>query len=208
MNPLTVLYRDRLAGLTGGLLARLLVAWLVLWNPARPIESLARLGEVAADWTEGTQAVAAAESAAYLAALTASAHRVPLARVGPFAIPAGLIGVAASGQPLGQLTGLAPAVWWARIAAGADRADAAHAAAEWLGRVAGSETYRAANETVLHNARHDRRMTGRTARETRSGACDFCRELADRGYGPATAGFSAHGHCRCTATPEIGAMTR
>ena len=92
MNPLTALYRDRLAGLTGGLLARLLVAWLVLWNPARPIESLARLGELAADWTEGTQAVAAAESAAYLAALTASAHRVPLARVGPFAIPAGLIG--------------------------------------------------------------------------------------------------------------------
>jgi hypothetical protein len=205
VTELTALYRDRLSGAVGGLLARLLVAWLVLWNPERPIWSLARLGELAAYWTEGAQAFAAAESTRYLAALTSTAHRVPIGDVAPFAIPAGLIGVSAAGGPLAEMTGLAPAVWWARLIAGASRDDAANAAASWLGRVAGSEPYRAANATVAHNARADRRLTGRMRRESRPGACDFCLALAARGYSPAAAGFPAHGHCHCTASPEIGA---
>jgi hypothetical protein len=205
-SRLTGLYRDALGALTAGLLARLVVAWLVLWDDEHPVASAARIGDLAAPWITGAQAVAAQTSAAWLAALTADAHRVPPGRVAPFAVPAGLIGTSAAGGPLADMTGLIAAVWWSRLLGGASRADAASAAADWLGRVASSEPYRAANLTVLHNARTDPRLTGRTRREARPGACEFCRELAGRGYRPAAAAFAAHGHCRCTATPEIGTM--
>jgi hypothetical protein len=201
---LTEHYRDRLAASTSGLLARLLVAWLVLYDPARPIWSAARVGELAATWIGGAQAFAADETTRWLAALTAQSTRSPLARVAPYAIPAGLIGTSAAGGPLAELTGLAPAVWWSRFTAGATREEAAAATAGWLGRLAASEPYRAANATTLFNARRDRRLTGRTRRDTRPGACSFCLALAARGFTSARAGFPAHGHCGCTAAPEIG----
>ena len=201
---LTAAYRATLAASVGGLLARLLVAWLILWNPDRPIWSAARIGELAAPWIEGAQAFAAQQTIGWLAALTADATRTPLAAVLPFGIPPGLIGSSAAGGTIADLTSLIPAIWWARLTAGASREDAAHAAAEWLGRVAGSEPYRAANAVTVWNAARDPRLTGRIRRDARPGACDFCRELARRGYTSARAGFAAHGHCRCTAEPEIG----
>ena len=201
---LTEHYRDRLAGSTSGLLARLLVAWLVLYDPTRPLWSAARVGELAAPWIGGAQVFAAEETTRWLAALTAQSTRSPLARVAPFVIPAGLIGSSAAGGPLAELTGLAPRVWWARFTAGASREEAAAATAGWLGRLAASEPYRAANATTTFNARHDRRLTGRVRRSTRPGACSFCAELAARGFTSARAGFPAHGHCQCTAQPEIG----
>jgi hypothetical protein len=204
VNPLTVLYRDRLAASSSSLLARLLTAWLILYDPARPLWSTARLGELVAPWIGGAQAFAAAETTRWLAALTAQATRSPLARVAPYEIPAGLIGSSAAGGPLAELTGLAPAVWWSRFSGGASREGAAAATASWLGRLAASEPYRAANATTTFNARRDRRLTGKTRRDTRPGACSFCLALAARGFTSARAGFPAHGHCGCTATPEIG----
>lgn len=203
-GELTELYRTRLAGATSGLLARILAAWLTVWDADAPIVSLVRLSAVAAVWTQGAQRFAADESARYLAASVAIRWRLAAADVEPFAIPAGLVGISAAGRPLADMMGLAPAVYWARITAGYERGDAARAAAEWLGRVAGSEPYRVANRVTLHNARADRRLTGRMRRISRPGSCAFCTALAERGYSPAAAGFPAHGHCRCTASPEIG----
>lgn len=203
MNPLTLVYRDALSAIVGGLVARLLVAWLVLWDPGRPLWSAARAAELAATWTEGAQLAAAEQSAGWLGALTADAWRMPPARIARYGIPAGLVGMSAAGGPLSGLTGLAPAVFWSRLMGGASRADAAAAAAGWLGRIASSEPYRVANAVTAYNARHDPRLTGRSRRETRPGACSFCQMLAERGWTRA-AGFPAHGHCGCTATPEIG----
>jgi hypothetical protein len=186
-----------------GTLARLLVAWLTIWDPERPLWSAARLGELAATMTGGAQAAAAAQSVRWLAALTADAWGVPVDTITPYRVPGGLVGSSAAGSPLAELTGLAPAVFWSRLTGGAGRLAATAATAAWLGRLAASEPYRAANLTVAHNARTDRRLTGRTRRVTRPGACSFCLELAARGWTPA-AGFAAHGHCGCTAQPEIG----
>ena len=201
---LTAAYRATLSASVGGLLARLIIAWLILWNPDRPIWSAARIGELAAPWIEGAQMFAAQQTIGWLAALVADATRTPLGRVAPFRIPPELVGRSAAGGTIAELTGLIPAIWWARLMGGASREDAAHAAAEWLGRVAGSEPYRAANAVTVWNAARDPRLTGRVRRDARAGACAWCRELAERGYTSARAGFAAHGHCRCTAEPEIG----
>lgn len=203
---LTAAYRDRLAALVGDALARLLVAWLALYDPDRPIWSAARLGEIAATFTEGAQAAAADETAAWLAAMTAAAAGRPLGTISPYLVPDGIVGRSAAGGTIAALTGLAPAVWWARLVAGRSREDATRSTAEWLGRIIGSEPYRAANATTRFNAIRDPRLTGRMRRETRPGACPFCVELARRGYTPARAGFPAHGHCGCTASPEIGTI--
>jgi hypothetical protein len=208
VSPLTVAYRAALGGIVGGLLARLLAAWLALYDDDRPLVSSARVGAIAAPWITGAQLAAADLAALWLAALTAERAGVPLGRVAPYRVPRGLVGTSARGGPIGEVTRLAPVIWWARISAGADRAAAAEAAAGWLGRLAASEPYRAANTTVVRNAVDDPRLTGRMLRETRAGSCSFCTEIADRGFSPARAGFAAHAHCRCTATPEIGPTRR
>jgi hypothetical protein len=208
VSPVTVAYRAALAGITGGLLARLLALWLALYDPDRPLASSARVGEIAATWITGAQRAAADLAALWLALLTAEAAGVPLGRVAPYRVPAGLVGTSARGGPIGDLTRLAPVIWWARFSAGADRALAAEAAAGWLGRLAASEPYRAANQTVVRAAVDDPRLTGRMRREARPGSCSFCTLIAEQGYKPAAAGFAAHAHCRCTATPEIGPARR
>jgi hypothetical protein len=208
VNPVTDAYRAALAAIVGGLLARLLVAWLALYDPDRPAYSAALAADLAATWIEGAQGAAAEAASLYLAALTARAAGVPFGDVGRYGIPAGLVGSSAHGGPLRDLTRLAPLIWFARVRAGATEAAAAEAAAGWLGRLAASEPYRVANTTVARNAVDDPRLTGRMQRATRPGACGFCQEIADRGYSPARAGFAAHTHCQCTATPEIGQIRR
>jgi hypothetical protein len=208
VNPLTLAYRAALGGIVGGLLARLLAAWLALYDDDRPLESSARVGAIAAPWISGAQLAAADLAAAWLAALTAEAAGVPFGRVAPYRVPPGLVGTSARGGPMREATRLAPVIWWARLSAGQDRGAAAEAAAGWLGRLAASEPYRAANQTVVRNAVEDPRLTGRMRRETRAGSCSFCSAIADRGYASARAGFPAHAHCRCTATPEIGPTRR
>jgi hypothetical protein len=199
-DALSDAYRLRLTTAVNGLLARLAAAWLVIWDPARPLYSAGLAAEVTAAWTEGAQEFTAAEAARWLLALTLLSG----GRGGPFGIPPGLVGSSAAGGALRDMTRLAPSVWLARAAAGAGAEECAAAVASWLARLASSEPYRVANATVTFNARHDPRMTGRVVRRSRPGACPFCTALAERGYSPAAAGFPAHGHCRCTAEPEIG----
>lgn len=192
---LTGLYQARLSSSTGQA-ARTV-------QTAVKTSSLTRAGATSAAITAVAQAVAGAETLAYLRALIADAAGVQLEDVDPFTLPSDLIGYAANGQPLHELTGLAPAVYRARLNAGWPEDDAIAAAAAWLDSIVNSEAYRAASRTVVDNALADKRLTGRIGRVTHAGACPFCELIADRGYVPATAGFKAHRACKCTAAPEI-----
>lgn len=194
---LTALYRTRLAAVRDGALVRLTALWRAAYEPGDPLPSLAVIGQAAETVIGGAQAAAVAETAAWLEAL-ARAAGAP----GPFALPA-LAGTSAAGRPLAEMTGLAPAVYQARLNGGLDGPLAAQASAGWLGRLAASEPHRAANEATLAAAAGDRRLTGRVMRHTSATACQFCQLIAGRGYLPAHAGFAAHAHCGCTAGPEI-----
>lgn len=196
---LTSLYRSRLSNLTAGLHARLAIAWALLWTPDSPAESLAALGGVTAAWTAAAQRAALLETQRWLQALLAAAGINPTGLV----VPGGAIGTSASGRSLQTLLADTPAVFFARLGAGAGRDGAAQAALAWLNRIAGSEPYRAANGATVHVAQNDPRFTGRVGRNTRPGCCQFCETIRDRGYVPAHAGFQAHANCRCTASPEI-----
>ena len=202
-DALDTLYRGRLATGNAALLARIQVAWGMLFDPANPQTSIARIAGVVAAWTTAAQAGAAGETTAYLRAQLAAAEAVAPAEVPPLSVPTGLVGVADSGESLGSLCATAVPVYWNRIGRGLGDTVAANSAQSYLNRVAASEPYRAANATAVHNADEDERFTGRVTRLTRAGACDFCVTIADRGYIPAHAGFAAHANCRCTASPEI-----
>ncbi|MBN0039378.1 hypothetical protein JN535_04210 [Cellulosimicrobium cellulans] len=60
-----------------------------------------------------------------------------------------------------------------------------------------------ARQTIVRATGRDPRASG-WGRLTRSGACDFCRFLAQRGavYKEATAHFASHGDCNCAAVPS------
>lgn len=58
-------------------------------------------------------------------------------------------------------------------------------------------------DTITQNTMRDPRAAG-WERSVSANACDFCVMLSGRGgvYKEATAGFAAHGHCNCTASPS------
>jgi hypothetical protein len=201
----TALYRARLSTATAGLLLRVGGAWQALFDPTDPSASLARIGTTVGTWVTGAQAAAVAETLTYLRALYAADTGLPLAAVGPFTSPGGLVGSAANGATVMALTGQAPAVYSARKGSGWSDSAAGLSSLSWLNRVAASEPYRVANTATMANAADDDRFTGRVVRITRAGCCDFCADIADRGYIPANAGFAAHHNCRCTPSPEISA---
>jgi hypothetical protein len=198
----TQVYRQRMTLLQAGVLLWLASAWQQQYDRAQPLGSLSLLGQASARAVAGAQQAAALEAAAWLRALTARAAGATLSDIPPYRVPP-VAGSSAAGIPLSQLTGLAPAVYLSRLAGGASEDEAARASAAWLGRVAASEPYRAANTTVYDNARSDQRLTGRARRQTRPGACAFCADIAARGFTGAGTEFRAHAHCRCIAEPEI-----
>lgn len=65
-----------------------------------------------------------------------------------------------------------------------------------------SEVVRPYRDTILTNQQRDPAAVG-FRRYTGSGACGFCRMLADKGavYREASAYFAAHDTCKCTAGP-------
>jgi hypothetical protein len=205
VNALTTLYRNRMALLQAWVLGWLGAYFALRYDRDDPVASLAIIGAAAASQIAHAQQMAAAETAAWLRASIAQATRTPPGQVAQLAVPP-IAGTSAAGVPLGDMTALAPSVYLARIGNGWTPEDAGRAAGAWLDRLAASEPYRAANMTTLASARDDPRLTGRVRRETRPGACDFCRDIADDGYSPARAGFQALAHCQCTATPEIGGI--
>lgn len=196
---ITASYRARLGTSKAGLLALLAALWAKMYDPANPA-SVKMIATLAGTFTVRGQAAAVTQARGYLAAVTASAQGQP---AGPYAIPAGVIGMSDSGHPVTALAGLAPLIYQGRINAGHPAATAAMAAQSWLNRIAASEPYRAANETVTQNAVQDDRLTGLVERVTGGDACSFCQDIADQGYRPADAGFAAHANCQCTAAPEV-----
>lgn len=74
-------------------------------------------------------------------------------------------------------------------------------AAKRLAEVVQLETARPYRDTILTNRRKDPQSVG--WRRITSGACKFCRMLADRGavYRESTAQFASHPNCHCTAQP-------
>lgn len=198
----TAAYRVRLAGALarqGATLARL---W-GMWNPELAVDTLTAIGAAAGPVVAVGQAMFAAEALAYLRALTANAAGETIAATAPYVLPPAVVGMAASGAPVGALTGFAPRVFEQRRAQGWEIPDAYASARAHVEAVAVSEPYRAANATVTHNADLDDRLTGRVNRMPEPDACEWCVLISDRGYLPATAGFAAHAYCRCTASPEI-----
>lgn len=83
-----------------------------------------------------------------------------------------------------------------------------------LGRLAKSEVARRANETILSNAKRDRKRGVRFARVPLGyHTCAFCTMLASRGFvywSEETAGAFSHWHsdCRCKIVPGIPEMQR
>lgn len=63
----------------------------------------------------------------------------------------------------------------------------------------------AANKTVTHSAAEDPNARG-YMRQTRPGACKFCRMVASRGgvYTKTSVTFACHEHCYCEAIPAWG----
>lgn len=202
-NAITDLYRGRLSIGSAQLLARIRALWLARFDPLDPAGSLPAIGTVAGAWVTAAQAGAAAEATRYLSALYANASGIPLYAVQPFAVPVGLVGSTASGSTVMSYLRQAPAVYFNRKGQGYSDGLAANSTLSWLNRTASSEPYRVANQTTTDNATKDDRYSGRVRRITRSGCCDFCQLIADRGYIPSHAGFAAHAHCRCTPEPEI-----
>ncbi len=199
----TELYRARLGAGSVSLLTRIAALWAQQFNPDDPMASISLIAQATASVVTGGQAVAAQEAAAYLQALTADAARAPVPAIDPYAVPSGLVGSTQGGMPMGDLTSIAAGVYARSRQAGNEAADAASSAYSWLNRVGSSEPRRAANAVTTSNAEADDRLTGRVNRITRPKACDWCRQIADRGYILAHAGFAAHAHCGCTASPEI-----
>lgn len=76
------------------------------------------------------------------------------------------------------------------------------AAAGRLAELVQSEATRPYRDTILTNQRRDPDAIG-YRRYVGSGACGFCRMVADKGavYMEATAYFAAHDNCKCTAGP-------
>lgn len=78
-----------------------------------------------------------------------------------------------------------------------------------LGRLAKNQVARRANDTVMHNARRDRKRGVRFARVPMGNhTCAFCTMLASRGFvywSKETAGAFAHWHadCRCKVVPGV-----
>ena len=214
-TPVDDLYRSRLSTANAGVLTRVREAGArFLPDLADPdtvevdldalAAALAALGTATGTLTTAAQVAFVEETRQYLRALIAQHTGAPLGEVAEFAAPAGLVGVAANGAPVEAVArGGAVTVFRDRLGRGLSAAEATASAMAWLARIAGSEPYRAANVTTLHAAQDDDRLTGRVTRLTRGEACDFCIEIAGSGYIPATAGFDAHAHCRCTASPEI-----
>lgn len=64
-------------------------------------------------------------------------------------------------------------------------------------------------DTIAQSSMRDPAASG-WHRETRPGACKFCRMLAGRGgvYKKATANFAAHGKCHCVAVPSWDASAK
>jgi hypothetical protein len=207
-GALTALYRSRVASITGLTVDRVTSMWLQRFDPDAAVATAGLVARQAGDWIATAQQATSSEAASYLAALTAEAAGLQVWDVDSFAVPGWLAGSSAAGIPVGDLAGIAPGAYIARLAAGASPAQAAGAAVAWLGRLATSEPYRAANLTVHAAAGSDDRLTGRVRRVTRPDACEFCRLIADRGYTPARAGFSAHAHCGCTAEPQVARPAR
>jgi hypothetical protein len=197
---LTEVYRARLAVAQADLVARVRMLAAQRYDPQAALTSLNLIAQVVANWTAGAQRQFADEARAYLTALIAQAHRIPHAEVAPVTVP-DVAGTTAAGIPMLDLARVAPAIWAARTSAGLDEGQAALAAARWLERIAASEPYRAAAVATLHAAIADDRFTGRITRVTRAAACPFC--LAARGSAHARAGFAAHAHCGCTASPTV-----
>ena len=194
LAPAAARYRLRLATSRAGLLVLVRALFAGLFDPRTSAMTLGRIGAVAG------VAIVQAQFGAVM-----SARQFLLAVAGPPAwrIPAGLVGSSAAGVPLLDLAGRLPAVYRARILAGASELVAQQTAQASLSRLAASEPYRVANATILDAARYDERYTGRYDRVTRAGACPFCTEIRDRGYTPAVAGLAAHANCQCVAAPEV-----
>jgi len=68
---------------------------------------------------------------------------------------------------------------------------------------AGKYALAAGRETITRSADRDPQASG-WQRVTRTGACGFCRMLANRGdvYKESTVHFAAHGECNCAASPS------
>lgn len=203
-HPLTELHRTRMAALRAGLLLWVQSLWREHFNEEQATETLTAIGAAVGARVTQAQAVAVSETQDWLRALIAAATGLPVAEVAPFTAGLDLVGSAAAlNQTVPGLTRMAPAVYAARVGAGQDRAAAADSSLAWLNRVAASEPYRVANQATLTASVDDERLTGRVVRVTAADPCEFCAEIADRGYLSAHADFEAHNHCRCSAEPEI-----
>ena len=202
-SAVTGFYRARLATGNAALLTRVGNLWQAMFDPKDVNGSVSRISGVVSGWVTGAQAGAQAETLAYLRGLYSATTGRPYPSVGPFRPAPGLVGSAADGTTVGRVTGVTPSVYWARKGSGLSDQMAAESALAWLNRLASSEPYRVANETTMWSASNDDRFTGRVIRLTRSNACAFCVQIADRGYLPSHAGFAAHAHCHCTPGPEV-----
>jgi hypothetical protein len=188
------------------MIALITVLWRQMYDPANPFGSLLRLGAIVGNLVTRAQAASVAEARGYLAALTAEAASVPLGAVEPYPVPPGVIGQAANGASIDRMAGFGQAVYSARLANGATPEAAAEGARAWHNRLAVSEPYRAANETVLNAIKDDHRLEDRYERVTSANACPWCVMIADRGYTGINVGFEAHAHCRCTPGPVVKAV--
>lgn len=196
-SALTNLWRLRLASRQVLLLAKLRRILVTTFRPGDVDGSMNLLAPAASQWITAAQAAAQTDTLLYLTHLVESGELL-------LASAEGLVGVDAVGRPLGELVEMGGSMFKQRAGAGMDVAANTTGLLRYLNSIGSTEPYRTANGTVLSAAdSNPRYMTGRINRITRAGCCDFCANIADRGYSPASAGFQAHRNCHCMAGPEV-----
>lgn len=193
----TGLFRRRLSALRALLLLWLVGMFNTMFDPEAPLETLLPITAGVAGQVEAAHAFTVDEAAAYLSGL--AGRRV--------AVTAGIaerVGRNDNGVPLDEVTKAAVGVYVNRVEDGRTAVEAEAAAQAYLNRIAATEPYRMANETLMATARSSDRFTGRWRRIPNPGACPACVALANRGWSAYDdVAMPAHPNCGCTIEPEV-----
>jgi hypothetical protein len=198
-SPMTELWRTRLAARQATLLGRLRQLTSQTFNPVDIDATMRILAPAASRW------ISAAQAASYVDTLEYLTHFLQSHTGQRFLLdgnPDGLIGVDAVGRPLQDLVSMGGSMYKTRAGLGWSTSANFNGLLNYMGQIASTEPWRAANNTVTRQARSSRHFTGRYRRILEPRACKWCRTIADRGYTQAGVNFDAHTSCNCVGEAE------
>lgn len=197
--PLTELWRTRLAARQATLLGRLRQMTSQTFNPVDIDATMRVLAPAASKWISAAQAASYVDTLEYLTAFLQSSTGQRILLEGD---PSGLVGFDSRGMPLEDLVSMGGSMYKSRAGLGWSTGANFNGLMRYMGQIASTEPWRAANNTVVRQVKNRRHWTGRYRRVLEPKACSWCRRIADRGYTAARVNFDAHTSCNCVGEPE------